>query len=98
MAKVDQDVLVATENRLGEIELELGRLTEVSHRLKAQWQLEKELIARIRGIKSEIEDVKQQAAEFERHGDLAKVAELRYGRELELERELVEANARLEEA
>ena len=99
MPKPDQtDVLAATRNRLQEIEGELANLNEQRDRLKAQWQLEKDLIATIRSIKSQIDSSKTEAADFERQGDLARVAEIRYGRLTELERQLVEANTRLEEA
>ncbi|HVK40648.1 MAG TPA: AAA family ATPase [Candidatus Kapabacteria bacterium] len=98
MAKVDQDILAATRNRLEEIEHELAQLNEERNGLKAQWQLEKELIGTIRSIKSQIEEAKQEALDYERQGDLGKVAEIRYGRSLALERQLVEANQRLEEA
>jgi ATP-dependent Clp protease ATP-binding subunit ClpB len=97
--KPDQtDVLAATRSRLQEIEGELANLNEQRDRLKAQWQLEKELITTIRQIKSQIESSKTEAADFERQGDLARVAEIRYGRLSDLERQLVEANTRLEEA
>jgi ATP-dependent Clp protease ATP-binding subunit ClpB len=98
VAKIDQDILAATRNRLQEIEHELAQLSEERNRLKAQWQLEKELISTIRSIKSQIEQARQDAADFERRGDLGKVAEIRYGRMLALERELSEANERLEQA
>ena len=98
MAKVDQDVLAATQMRLDEIEHELAELNDERSRLKAQWQLEKELISSIRSIKSQIEEAKQEATDYERQGELARVAEIRYGRIIALERELEEANRRLEEA
>ncbi|MBS1914613.1 MAG: AAA family ATPase [Bacteroidetes bacterium] len=99
MAKVEQtDHMAATRARLQEIEAELAQLQEQRGQLKTQWQVEKELIGTIRGMKSQIEDLKTEAANYERMGDLGKVAEIRYGRITELERQLVETNARLEEA
>jgi ATP-dependent Clp protease ATP-binding subunit ClpB len=98
VAKVDQDILAATRARLAEIEHELAQLNDERNSLKAQWQLEKELIGTIRSIKSQIEEAKQEATDAERLGDLGRVAEIRYGRILALERELSEANTRLEEA
>ena len=98
MAKIDHDIVAATRSRLAEIEQELSALNDERNQLKAQWQLEKELIGRIRSIKSQIEEAKQQAADYERQADLAKVAEIRYGRLIALEQELAEANTRLEEA
>jgi len=92
------DTLTATRNRLKEIEEELAQLNEQRDQLKAQWQLEKELIGAIRSMKSQIEDLKTEAANYERQGDLGKVAEIRYGRITELEQKLAETNSRLEAA
>jgi len=84
-----------TQKRLEEIEKELEELRAESGELKHQWQTEKLHIQTIRGLKSQIEEVKQEAAEAEREGDYGRVAELRYGTLLELERQLNEANAQL---
>jgi ATP-dependent Clp protease ATP-binding subunit ClpB len=43
------------------------------------WDLEKEKIQKIRQMKSDIENAKLQAEQFEREGNFGKVAELRYG-------------------
>jgi ATP-dependent Clp protease ATP-binding subunit ClpA len=99
MAKIDHsDHLAATRSRLQEIEQELAQLNEQRSQLKAQWQLERELISSIRAMRSQIEELKTEAANYERMGDLGKVAEIRYGKIIELEKELAETNTRLEEA
>ncbi len=99
MAKTDHtDTLAATRSRLQEIEHELAQLNEQRSQLKAQWQLEKELIGSLRSMKSQIEELKTEAANAERMGDLAKVAEIRYGKIIELEKQLAETNDRLEAA
>ncbi len=99
MAKADStDALAATRSRLEEIDQELAQLSEQRDRLKAQWKLEKDLIGEIRSIKGTIEELKTEAANYERQGDLGRVAEIRYGRITELEKHLAEANERLEEA
>ncbi len=96
---IEQDeVLGATRARLAEIDSELAELNEQRGRIKAQWELERELISSIRGMKTQIEELKQQAAAREREGDLARVAEIRYGQITELERTLAETNARLQAA
>lgn len=66
-------------SRLEEIEIELNELRQKRHDLKDKWNKEKVLIQKIRSFKAEIEDLKQKADEFERTGDLGKVAEIRYG-------------------
>lgn len=55
---------------------------------KAKWQAEKELINKIQQAKIEIEDAKFQAERAEREGDYGKVAELRYGKIRDLERQI----------
>ncbi|MEX0879740.1 MAG: ATP-dependent chaperone ClpB [Thermoanaerobaculia bacterium] len=83
--------------RLEEIEKLLADLGEESGRLRAKWSAEKEMIQKIGQIKEAIEKVRQEAAEAERQGELQKVAELRYGRLPQLEKDIAAANARLAE-
>lgn len=56
--------------------------------LKAQWEKEKASITSETDIKDEINKVKTQIEEAERNTDLQKAAELKYGRLLELEKQL----------
>jgi ATP-dependent Clp protease ATP-binding subunit ClpB len=84
-----------SRERLREIEKELSSLREQSSGLKAQWQVEKEAIGRIRKIKSEIEQLKAEEQRLERTGELAKVAEIRYGKLAAAERELQKAQENL---
>jgi ATP-dependent Clp protease ATP-binding subunit ClpB len=83
------------EQRLETIEKELAEARETSSRLRAQWSAEKEVIQKIRQTKSAIEEVRQQAVEAEREGNLQRAAELRYGRLPELEKSLASQNDRL---
>ncbi|MGC1108043.1 MAG: AAA family ATPase, partial [Candidatus Acidiferrales bacterium] len=80
-----------SRERLREIEKELSSLREKSSALKAQWQVEKNAIARIRKIKGEIDQLKTEEQRMERAGELAKVAEIRYGKLSAAERELQKA-------
>jgi len=73
--------------RRKQIEKELARLREDSSGRKARWQAEKEAISKIRKLKEQIEQMKAEADRYERAGDLAKVAEIRYGKITQLERE-----------
>lgn len=84
-----------TRKRLAEIGRELSELQEKRQALKARWQVEKEAIQRIQALKAGIEISKNDAAEFERRGELGKVAELRYGRIAQLEKEMREAQSHL---
>ncbi len=89
--------LSPTRKRLEELTKELQELRDTRNGLKAHWQLEKDNIQKIRTLKSDIETAKLSASEFERQGNFAKVAEIRYGQILELEKQVAEANAKLEE-
>ncbi len=77
-----------SKSRLTEIKLEYAELDEKRNVLKSHWLLERGKIQKIRKLKSEIEETKILADKFEREGDLGKVAEIRYGKIVELEGEL----------
>jgi len=74
--------------RLEEIEKELAELSEKRNSLVSHWNLEKDLIKSIRASKEEIENFKTEADKSEREGDLAKVAEIRYGKLLDLQKNI----------
>jgi len=86
----------ASRERLEALEKELAGLREKSDRLKLRWKTEKEVIARLRSLKSEIEQAKIDEQRVTREGDLNKAAEIRYGKLVALERQLAAANAELE--
>lgn len=85
----------ATRKRLQEIEKELADLKEKKSALHQRWKAEKESITRIRELKAEIEQLRNQAADHERKGDLAKVAEIRYGTIMQLEQQVESENQHL---
>lgn len=85
------------EQRLAEIDQELANLREEQQRIQAKWQAEKEVITRIRELKEQIEQAKVQAEEYERQGDLGKVAEIRYGTIVMLQKQLDEAKRKMDE-
>ena len=87
----------ASAKRLVEIERELSDLEEERGKLRMHWNLEKEKIQKIRSMKSEIENAKVLAEQYEREGDLGKVAELRYGKITDLQRQLEEETKHLAE-
>jgi len=88
----------ASGERLSLIEKELSELREKSTQMKLRWQSEKELIQSIRGLKEQIEQARLEEQQAERQGNYARVAEIRYGKIQELERQLKNANTRLDEA
>jgi len=78
----------ASEKRIGELQGELSSLTEDRNSARMHWNLEKEKIQKIRTMKSDIENAKVLADKYEREGDLGKVAEIRYGKISDLEKQL----------
>ncbi len=80
--------------RRAQIEKELAKLREDSSGRKARWQAEKEAISKIRKLKEQIEQLKAEADRYERAGELAKVAEIRYGKIAQAEREAQQAQER----
>jgi ATP-dependent Clp protease ATP-binding subunit ClpB len=74
--------------RLQEIEQRIADLRERASGMKAKWRSEKDIIERIRKAKEEVEQTKIQAEQYERAGDYNKVAELRYGKLVELQKQL----------
>jgi ATP-dependent Clp protease ATP-binding subunit ClpB len=95
-AALQKETDASSKERLARIEQELADLHEEMDGMKAHWEREKEAIDRIRALKAELERMRGEAERAERDGDLAKAAELRYGRVIELERELDAANAALQ--
>jgi ATP-dependent Clp protease ATP-binding subunit ClpB len=93
----ENQTVQATRKRLTEIERELAELNSERSTLKAHWDLEKQSIQKLRSLKQEIENAKLAAAEAERQGDLGKVAEIRYGTILNLEKEIEKANTTLDD-
>ncbi len=86
-----------SRDRLAKIEPELSALREQSDRLKLRWKAEKEVIGSISKLKSDIEQAKQDEQRATREGDLNRAAEIRYGKLVALEKQLAQANSKLED-
>ena len=91
-AAMSRETDEVSRERLARIEAELAQLHEEMDGMKAHWGQEKTAIDRIRSLKAEIEESRGAAERAERDGDLNRAAELRYGRLIELQRELDESN------
>ena len=81
-----------SRERLQKLDVSLGELKAEILQMKIHWQNEKEMIQTIRTIKEKQEQLGIEAQKAERSGDLAKVAEIRYGLVTELQKRLDEAN------
>jgi len=80
------------------IERELAELKERSSAMKAQWQQEKDTLSAVAKIKQQIDQARVEAEQAARAGDLAKAAEISYGRIPELEGAMKEAEKKLASA
>src|SRR5215472_3855417 len=85
----------ASRERLAKVEQDLAGLRERSSGMKAQWQAEKEAISGLQGKKAELEQLRTEADQATRRGDLQKAAEISYGRIPALEKEIAANEKRL---
>ena len=83
--------------RLKDIEQRIADLKEKSGGMKAKWQSEKEEIERMREAKNELEQLRLQLDQARNAGDLARAAELQYGKIPELEQQLATEQQKLAE-
>jgi len=80
----------ASKARLEEIKSTIGGLQEQLSAMKAQWLREKEVIEGIRESQPRLEELRAEAEDAQRRGDLGKAAEIRYGKIPELEKRIEE--------
>jgi ATP-dependent Clp protease ATP-binding subunit ClpB len=85
-----------SRERLAVIDKELAEIREKSNALKAAWKQEKDLIARQRGLKEKLEQLRIEEQAEERKGNLQRVAEIRYGLIRQTEEELKKLTSQLE--
>jgi ATP-dependent Clp protease ATP-binding subunit ClpB len=85
------------QDKLNLIEEELTLLYAKKSDLTSKWQAEKNIISKINELKNNIENTKIEAEQFERQGDLSKVAEIRYSKLHNLQKQLKENTDKLAE-
>ncbi|TMC34887.1 MAG: ATP-dependent chaperone ClpB [Chloroflexi bacterium] len=85
----------ASKERLGALDKQIAELSEQRTALRSRWNQEKEVITKIRGLKAKLEEARADAERAERASDFAKAAELRYGKAVEIQKQIDELNARL---
>ena len=82
----------ASKDRLEKLEKELSEITEERNSMKLKWDNEKKRIEEIRKLKEELEELNIKETQYTREGNLAKAAEIKYGKIPELNKKLEEAN------
>jgi len=85
------------KDKLKELNEEIANLSDERNDMKAKWQAEKELVEQIQNTKKEIEQMKLEADQADRNGDLGRVAEIRYGKIPAAEKSIEASKAKLSE-
>jgi len=88
----------ASQERLQKLERDIADAKEQSQALRARWDSETQAITRLQGVKEKIEQTKTLIEQAERRADLEAAARLRYGTLRELEKQLADGEARLDQA
>jgi ATP-dependent Clp protease ATP-binding subunit ClpB len=83
--------------RLARLEKALAEAREQAQALEARWKTEKEAIARVGALRSQIDQARNDLEEARRRHDLNKAAEIQNGLLPRLERELNQETSRLKE-
>jgi len=86
-----------SKERLDDIEKRIGDLNEKSSAMKAKWQSEKDEIEKMRTAKEQLEQARLELEQARQAGDLAKAAEIQYGKIPDIEKLLETEQARLAE-
>jgi ATP-dependent Clp protease ATP-binding subunit ClpB len=85
----------ASKARLEDIKRDISELETEMGAMKAQWLREKEVITEIRNAAPEIENLRTEAEQAQRKGDLGRAAEIQYGKIPELEKKIEEKRREL---
>jgi len=85
----------ASKVRLQQVQKEIAEVREKADAIRAQWSKEKEVLDQIRATQPKAEELRAKADDFQRRGDLGKVAEIRYGQLPELENRALELRKQL---
>jgi ATP-dependent Clp protease ATP-binding subunit ClpB len=80
-----------------EISSELAELQSKKDELMAGWKSEKEMIEKVQEKKEAVETLRVEADEAERRGDYGRVAEIRYGKIIGMEKEIAEIKKQIEQ-
>lgn len=84
-----------SRDRLSKLEKELADNKEKQSAMNAQWQAEKDVLEKRKALKEEIDRVQVEIEQAERNYDLNRAAELKYGKQSELQKQLEATEAQL---
>ncbi|MEI6823413.1 MAG: ATP-dependent chaperone ClpB [Bacteroidota bacterium] len=85
------------KEKLSHLNETIANLSDERNTLKSKWQAEKEIVEKIQQRINDIESYKFDAEQAERSGDYGKVAEIRYGRIKDAEKDVVDLKSKLSE-
>jgi ATP-dependent Clp protease ATP-binding subunit ClpB len=80
-----------------QIASELAELQSKKDELTAAWRSEKAMIEKVQEKKEEVESLRFEADEAERKGDYGRVAEIRYGKIIGMEKEIADLKNQIEQ-
>ena len=83
-----------SKQRLADIQKEKSELKEKFNSMKAKWENEKQAIEKVQKLREEIEKTNAQIEQAQRNYDLNKMAELKYGKLPELQKQLEEEESK----
>ncbi len=78
----------ASKDHLNQLERSLAELEEEFTRKKAIWEIERKDVEQVKKIREQIDQLRSEEKKFERAGDLNRVAEIRYGKLVDLEKQM----------
>ena len=83
--------LKGEDTKLSNIEKEIADLRKQEQEMRGQWEAEKRQADQIQTLKDRMQQLRREAEQAERDGDYARVAEIRYSKLPELEKQLKES-------
>ena len=79
--------------KLDKIEAELSEARKQHSELQKRWNAEKNILSELQSDRAQLEDLKLQANNAERSGDYARVAEIRYGKMSQVQKNIEQLTA-----
>ena len=79
--------------KLDKIEAELSEARKQHSELQKRWNAEKNILSELQNDRAQLEDLKLQANNAERSGDYARVAEIRYGKMSQVQKNIEQLTA-----